>query len=466
MISTIAQSLTDGKLCQQMDMGLLQDIIPPAMIQQLLDTYDMWEEREQKLNMQIIIYWLIALHLYPSLSQQAVFRRLASGLRAYRDDVPKHIPVKSAFSYRREQLGSELLEELFRHYAGPKATEQTPGAFWKGMRLMGLDGTVESVPDTPANRASWRYSTDNEQSHSPFPQARLLLLVECATHLICDAEISSCRQAEATGARELLRRWQWEKMLLLWDSGFHSSEAIFEVCERGGQVLGRLKSNVLLHPLEWLIDGSYLTYIYEDQNHHTGKRRLVRVITYTFTDPRIPGAGVQQYRLVTTLLDPFLYPAKELAVLYHERWHVEVVIDEARTHLRLSARTLRSLTPEGVVQELYALLLAHVVIRLLIMQAAEPGRLAPTQISFTETIRLMHDYQPVMGLVTAERRRELVQHALEEIATQQVPKTRVRIQARVVKRVRSRYERKKPEHWHAPALEHDLEFSHIIDLVT
>lgn len=74
---------------------------------------------------------------------------------------------------------------------------------------------------------------------------------------------------------------------------------------------------------------------------------LVRVISYTFTNPRIPGAGEQVYRLVTTLLDPFLFPAKELAVLFHERWHAELVIGETRTVLRLSARTLRSLTPQG-----------------------------------------------------------------------------------------------------------------------
>ena len=73
---------------------------------------------------------------------------------------------------------------------------------------------------------------------------------------------------------------------------------------------------------------------------------------------------------MTTLLDPFSYPAKEVAVLYHERWHVEVVIDETRTHLRLSARTLRSLTPEGVLQEIYALLLAHLVARTLMLRAA------------------------------------------------------------------------------------------------
>src|SRR5437764_9380193 len=125
---------------------------------------------------------------------------------------------------------------------------------------------------------------------------------------------------------------------------------------------------------------------------------LVRVSTYTFTDTRIRGAGEQVYRLVTTLLAPFLYPAREVAVLYHERWHVELVIDETRTHLRLSARTLRSLTPEGVLQEIYALLLAHLVIRTLMLQAASQVAIAPTQISFTETIRLMDESLIPLGL--------------------------------------------------------------------
>jgi hypothetical protein len=462
---TIRQEPWDGKVCQQIDLGLLQEVLPAAMIETLLETYQMWEERERKLNMVALTYWLIALHLYPHLSQRAVYAKLVSGLRGTRDDVPQAIPAKSAFSYRREQLGRELLEELFRQCAGPKATAETPGAFWKGMRLLALDGTVESVPDTADNRVAFRYSTDDEQSHSPFPQARLVLLVECATHLICDAELSSCRQGEASSARLLLERWNLEQSLLLWDSGFHSSWAIFAVRERGGHVLGRLKTNVLLKPFVHLADGSYLTHIFEDQDHQTGVSMLVRVIEYTFTDPRIPGAGEQVYRLVTTLLDPFLYPAKELAVLYHERWHVELVIGETRTVLRLSARTLRSLTAQGVIQEIYALLLAHTVVRTLMLRAANDAQLAPTQLSFTATICILDESLVPLALVDAARREQMVAGLLAEIGQQRLPKQRVRIQARVVKRTRSRYERKKPEHWHAPPLEYDLDFSQIIALV-
>jgi hypothetical protein len=465
MIETIQETELESKVCHQIDMGLLQEVIQPSLIEELLETYQMWEERERKTNMLTIVYWLIALHVYPSLSQRRVYGKMVSGLRTIRDDVPEQIPARSALSYRRSQLGSEILQELFEKVAGPKATEQTPGAFWKGLRLLAIDGTVESVADTADNREAFRYSSDDEISRSPFPQARLLLLIECGTHLICDVEISSCRQAEARGVALLLERWRLEQSLILWDSGFHSSKAIFQVRGSGGHVLGRLKSNALLSPCEYLLDGSYLTWIYEDQDHHRGERMLVRVITYTFTDPRIPGAGEQVYRLVTTLLDPLLYPAKEMAVVYHERWHVEVVIDEARTHLRLSARTLRSLTPEGVIQEIYALLLAHLVVRTLMLQAAEQAQIAPTQISFTETIRLMDESLIPLGLVSAPRRLHMVEGLIDEISQQRVPKQCVRIQARVVKRVRSRYARKKPEHYHAPPLELDLDFHHIIDLV-
>jgi len=291
---TIPENGLEDKVCHQIDLGLLQEVIPPSLIEELLDTYQMWEEREQKTNMVAIVYWLIALHLYPTLSQRRVYGKMVSGLRTTRDDVPEQIPVRSAFSYRRQQLGSELLQELFARCAGPKASAQTPAAFWKGMRLLAIDGTVSSVADTPSNREAFRYSTDEECSHSPFPQARLLLLVECGTHLICDAEISSCRQAEASAGASVVGTLdalaspdpvgQWMRI--------PAGRSVMD--ERGAATSrGRLASTILLKPFCSLVDGSYLISISQDQSHQRGEKMLVRVITYTFTDPRIPGAGEQ-----------------------------------------------------------------------------------------------------------------------------------------------------------------------------
>ena len=70
MIDTIPEKGLEGKVCQQIDMGMLQEVIPPSILEELLDTYQMWEERERKTNMIAIVYWLIALHLYPTLSQR------------------------------------------------------------------------------------------------------------------------------------------------------------------------------------------------------------------------------------------------------------------------------------------------------------------------------------------------------------------------------------------------------------
>ena len=130
------------------------------MIEELLETYQMWEERERKTNMVGICSWPIASHLYPKLSLHGVYAKMVSGLRTTRDDVPEQTPSRSALSYRREQWGSELLQELFTRIAGPKATEETPGAFWQGMRLLARDGTLESVPDTVSNQEVFRYSTN------------------------------------------------------------------------------------------------------------------------------------------------------------------------------------------------------------------------------------------------------------------------------------------------------------------
>ena len=391
---------------------------------------------------------------------------MLSGLRLFQPQLASQVPVKSAFRNPREQLGLTARQWLFALCARPQATPETPGAFWKAMRLMAIDGTVDSVPDTESNRAYFRTSLDDEVSRSPFPQVRLVLLVECGTHLICDVEFSSCRQGETTSARELLARQLAADMRLVWDCGFHSSQLIFLARACQTHVLGRLKSNVLTKSVTRLSDGSYLTYIYEDQDHQYGERMLVRVISYTFTDPRIPGARQTTHRLVTTRLYPEQYPAIELAALFHERWHVELAIDEVKTSLRLSARTLRRLSPEGVLQELYGLLLSHVAVRTLMMHSATEAGVAPTQLSFTSTVRILDESLPSLGLAAPAHRAVLTQHLMQEIATQQLPRQRLRIQARVVNRVRSRYERKLPFHLKAPPLEAGIDFKDLIALVT
>ena len=82
----------------------------------------------------------------------------------------------------RQRLGVEPVRRVFDLVVRPLATPETPGAFYKGLRLMGIDGTVQDVPDTPANAAHFGRSTGG-RGDAAFPQVRKVSLVELGTHV-------------------------------------------------------------------------------------------------------------------------------------------------------------------------------------------------------------------------------------------------------------------------------------------
>ncbi len=141
-------------------------------------------------------------------------------------------------------------------------------------------------------------------------------------------------------------------MLLLCDAGICCNQLLCQARQRGAQVLGRLDSVTWQQPWARLHDGSYVVKVSHESKHHRGHALTVRVIEYQLKD-RATGQLSQPIRLVTTLLDPKHYPVEALIRLYHERWEIEQGIDELKTPLCLSVRTLRSQTPQSVEQELY-----------------------------------------------------------------------------------------------------------------
>src|SRR3954452_22661021 len=186
-----------------------------------------------------------------------------------------------------------------------------------------------------------------------------------------------------------LLRFLEEGMLLLWDRNFLSYPPLREVLRRKAHLLARIKKNLIFEPIRVLDDGSYLAKMYRSSYDRQKDRNgiLVRIIEYTFEDPGRPGSG-ESHRLLTTLLDEKLDPAKSLIVLYHERCEEELTIDELKPHQR-ERPVLRSQTPGGVVQELYGLLLGHYVIRVLMQEAASEGGIDPQRISFTGALKIL-----------------------------------------------------------------------------
>src|SRR5215475_13324489 len=161
----------------------------------------------------------------------------------------------------------------------------------------------------------------------------------------------------------------------------------------GADLLWRTRRNARLDVEKRLLDGSYLSRIYASTNDWRKKRDgiVVRVIDYHLKNL---ADAEPIYRLITTILDPQLAPAKELAALYHERWEIETTLDELKTHLRGAQIVLRSKTPELVRQEFFGLLMAHFAIRGLMHEAALKADTDPDRLSFVHAVRVIRRKPP------------------------------------------------------------------------
>lgn len=443
-----------SKFSSQITMQALEAVIPQATVEAVLTREQAWHKRERKFSMHAVVLVLIAMNLYRHLAITHVIGRVVQGLRFLWPEAAAPVPGASAFSYRRYQLGVSTMQALFQHVARPLATPETPGAFGFGRRLMALDGTTITLPDTAENEAVFgRHKTG--RGRTAFPQVRCLFLAEVGTHAVIDAGFWPIDTSERVGAARLLRSLE-PGMLVLWDRGLHSFDLLHAAIGRGADVLTRLPAHVKPERIRTLADGSQLVRLRPSQYHRRkqGDHLVLRLVEYTIEDPRRPGHG-ERHRLLTTLLDHEAAPARELACAYHERWEVELAIDEIKTHMlthELFGDRLRSQKPVGVLQELYGVLLAHFAVRALIHEAALGADVDPDRLSFVHALRVIGDAMAEFEMVAVAEWPRRYARLLRDLAEAGLPHRRLRSNPRVVKRKMSNFKlkRRKHEHWPQP----------------
>jgi hypothetical protein len=345
------------------------------------------------------------------------------------------------------------MRQLFVRTATPIAVDRTRGAFYKGMRLMAIDGVTLDIPDTPANAAAFgrpktrRYG---EAVDGGYPQMHVIFLSETGTHVVVEAFVKRGKKSEFSLAGSLLRKVP-PSSLVLWDRGFYGYSSLLQAQRRGVHVVGRVADHVVFEVVRTLGDGSFLATIYptrSDRRRHSNGL-IVRVIEYTFDDPHRPGHG-QRHRLVTTLLDANAHSATELVVLYHQRWEIEIGNDELKTHQLNRLVDLRSRTPCGVLQELYGILLAYNAVRYFMHEAALSVDIDPRRLSFIHAVRVLRETAPLMRAAATEHLPFLCAAMIQHIAQGRLPPRDNRINPRVVKKKMSNFAKKRPKHCHPP----------------
>lgn len=445
----IRQIEASAKITDEMRLEAIESAVPYETVQAVVQDHGLQRKRKRQLSAEMGLLLDIGMSLFSELSLEQVLRKLVQGLRYVWPEAEFRPASKGAISQLRYQQGARPMVDLFHRVCHPLATSATPGAFVKGLRLMGIDGVVDTLADTPENERAFGRHTSG-RGEAGFPQEQGVILVEIGTHAIVDAGLWPVHTSERIGAKRLLRSVE-PGMLVLWDAGLHSYEMIERTLARGAHFLGCLPATIQLSYPCTLPDGSWLVDLYQtnEKGRRTGQKLRLRLIEYTITDPALPGYG-QRRRLLTSLLDAIEFPARELVLTYHERWEAEVTIDEVDSHQRLPYQPFRSQRPVGLIQEFYGLLIAHYVIRKIMLDAAQLSALDPDRISFTNALQILQQAIPEFQQTDPLQHPALYCRMLRDVASFRLPPRKSRTNPRVVKRKMSNFDKKRPEHRHWP----------------
>jgi hypothetical protein len=343
--------------------------------------------RKRKLSAEDIVWLVIGMALYRDLPMIDVIHKLELVLP--QDDGTPGTVTKGAIRPARERVGIDPLRELFQITAQHWARESAERYRWRGLMVLGGDGSTLRVPDSPENRTEFRLPPSS-RSTAGYPQVRVAALMVLRSHLWLDFEFADCRTGESSVAWPLIQRVPEESVTLL-DRYYIDYAQLHQLHQTGKDRhwLVRARKNLKWRVVKRLGKGDDLVEItfpraLRKAHPDLPESFLARVVRYR-------RKGFRSRTLLTSLLDPEAYPAVEIAELYHERWELELGYDELKTDVLEREETIRSETPDGVRQELWGMAIAYNLVRREMDLAARKMGLPPRRLSFIVALRLIRD---------------------------------------------------------------------------
>ena len=304
----------------------------------------------------------------------------------------------SAIAERRSVLPWALWERWLRDALRPMArARRHPEAFYKGWRLVALDGTHFSVSNTPQT-AGELLKASTRRAKAAFAKITACVLLEVGLHNPLAAAIGHCGQSEWQLSVQLLA--QLAKGCLLLADRLYGCPAFaaltLDRCQKvGSHFLIRARSNIKASVKRRLRDGSRLV---ELPVRHPKTRRVLRtiVVREIWAQVHRKGWRSQPVRLWTSLLDPRVAPASELVELYGQRWEQELYFRQLKLQLRRTA-LLQSHTVITAAQEIALLILASALVAQERVHAA--AGVAPVlRVSFVKVLELLRPLWLVLAI--------------------------------------------------------------------
>ncbi|MGI5185832.1 IS4 family transposase [Dactylosporangium sp. CA-152071] len=421
----------------------MSQVVPGSLIDEAVAATGVGQRRVRLLPARLVVLFVLAMVVFSGNGYTHVWRQMVSGWPG----LARLAPTRSAFTQARRRLGEAPLAWLFTRLRGACGQAHTPGVFAFGLRKVAWDGTTITVPDSPGNAEAFGRSRGGGGNVGGYPRLWLNVLIECGTRAVVAAAFGHGGEVALAGH---LLGGLGPDMLLLADRNFCSYQLWQQARARGAHLLWRVKADRLLPVHHVLPDGSWLSRINPSRAERAAGATAITVrvvryaITITTTGPHGRTSRREHVRLMTSLLDPDLASAADLAACYHERWEQETGYADLKTWLRGPDVILRSRQPQDVRQELWAHLIVYQTLRHLITDIATSQHLDPDTLSFLTCLRIIQLKITNLAIVAGQPMTEALLELEDHLLTEQIPTRRTRSSPRVVKRPTKPYPSKKP----------------------
>ncbi len=382
-----------------------------------------WQLRRRDLSANLMMYVVLAMVYFRSLSVPNVFKQLFSGAELLLPGGRRTV-AESSLVLARYRLGPEPFEYLFNSLAA----EVVPPPTFHGHRVHSLDGVQFPVADTPENEAEFG-RPGSRRGRTARPVARIVTLAAAYSHEVEGIDVGGCRSHERSAVAGLIAPLTDKDVVIL--DRLYPSVALFELFHsKGVKVVARINRSWRPKIVRTLRTGDYIV--------ETDAKRLMTAEERAATQPARRGRGALRkltpiqlrmivytcggkgtIRLLTSL--PLTIPALDIAKLYHERWEIELINDEIKNHLASPLHgteelRFRSKFPRGVRQEIYATYTAHLLLRQAMRIAAETYGRQPLSISLTDSLNTIRRFLPLLQFGSSQLQPLLLRELYQQIA--------------------------------------------------
>jgi len=346
----------------------------------------------------------------------------------------------SGYVQARLRLPRERFEQALS--ATAQSADRRVGSLGQlqGRPVKVADGSTTQLPDTAQNQRRYPQPT-SQKPGCGFPVLKFVVLFSLASGALLNVFLGSLHHHDLR-----LLRGLWDQLkkgdILLGDRAYGEYTTLAGLPSQGVDVVARLhhrrkvdfrkarrlgkhdglfvwtkgcQQSEILSPTEWALLPAQIT---------------VRIIRFTTT---IRGFRSRRVTLVTTLLDPKLYPAEDLVALYARRWRLELCLRDLKTTMGMEV--LRCKTPDMAEKELLAYLVAHNLIRCVMAEAVARDPVDLERVSFKGSLDALRQYSAAIAQARNRKmRRQLWEDLLWNLVRDLVRKRPQRTEPRAVKR--------------------------------